>query len=123
MSLAARTSLALAGFLLLAAGCASSPPKPIEDPVWITRAEWSSAFLRDRDFIQHSCQVLRTEDLPSEPRSVGELRAAALSVAANAVVVEAREGAGDRTSFYLCQSLPSSVVHAPRGPGHGPPGQ
>ena len=35
-------------------------------------------------------------------------------------VVEAREDGGDRTSFYLCESLPSSVVHAPSGPDHGP---
>ena len=105
---------------LIAAGCASAPPKPIEDPVWITRAEWSKAFLTDRDFIQRNCRVVRKEDAPSEPRSIGELRAAALSLAANAVVVEAREDPGDRTSFYLCESLPSSVVHAPSGPDHGP---
>lgn len=97
----------------LGAACASAP-KRIEDVVWITRAEWSPVYLRDRDFIQHNCQLVRKEESPSEVRNVGELKAAAQSLAANAVVVESRPAEGDRTSFYSCDSLPSAVTDAQR---------
>jgi hypothetical protein len=102
---------------LLAGGCGSSPP--IDNPVWLTWEGRTPAFQRDREYIQSRCDLLRKEEEPRQSLREDDLRASAASFGANAIVVERTgDGTQDRTTFYRCASLPSSVAHGPLGPAH-----
>ena len=81
--------------------------------LWVTQEGKTPAFVRDQATMRRSCKLL-VRDRPGFPRTPDSLRADAAKLGANAVALESSGPAGERTSFFLCESLPSSVAEWPR---------
>ena len=97
--------------LLASTECATQVRRcPENCPLWMTREGQTPAFVRDRDFMRRNCQVVRKDEGPEELRSANDLRVRAEALGANAIAIESVSGGAQaRTTFYLCQSLPSSA--------------
>jgi len=113
-----RTLIRAAFLLPISFGCATSAPPP-RYPVWVAWEGRAPTFARDRDSIQGNCDLIRKEESSGEIRTIPELHASAEGVGANAVVVEhIADGQQDRTTFFHCRSLPTSVTHGVVPPAH-----
>ena len=82
-------------------------------PLWVTREGQTPAFTHDQASIRRSCQVL-LRDRAGFPSTPDSLRADAAKIGANAVILESSGPQGDRTSFFRCESLPSSSAEFQR---------
>jgi hypothetical protein len=101
--------------ILLIVGTLSCGSYPPGYAVWMTWEGRTRTFVRDRDFISSNCRLLKREEAAKEVRPAEELRNVAQSLGATAVVVETTvRSSGERTSFYLCKTLPSGVPSKPR---------
>ena len=86
--------------------------RTVPAPLWVTQEGRTPAFVHDQASIRRGCQVLVRDraGFPSTPES---LRAEAAKIGANAVILERSGPQGDRTSFFRCESLPSSSAEFP----------